>query len=227
MKITNTKDVSATTIKVLVHGPAGAGKTRLCSTTGGKPIIISAESGLLSLSGMDIDVIEVKDMAGLQEAYLFLKDDKKYDWVCLDSISEIAEVVLEAEKAKTSDPRKAYGEMQTTMMSLMRSFRDLPKNIYFSAKQERVKDEMTGGLVYGPSAPGQKVGPAMPYLFDIVMALHSWKDEEGNIQRALQTQKDAQYEAKDRSGKLEFIEKPDLSLIHSKIINVKGEQNNG
>jgi phage nucleotide-binding protein len=217
MKITNTKDVASQHIKVLVHGPAGSGKTRLCATTGGKPIILSAEGGLLSLSGHDLDVIEIKDMQDLYDSYAFLASDSTYDWVCLDSISEIAEVVLDAEKKKTNDPRKAYGELQTVMMGLMRSFRDLPKNIYFAAKQERVKDEITGGIICGPSAPGQKIGAAMPYLFDEVFALHSWKDDTGQIQRAFQTMKDAQYEAKDRSGKLEMIEPPDLGLVYQKI----------
>lgn len=218
MLITNTKDTAAQYLKILVHGGAGAGKTRLCATTGAKTIILSAESGLLSLAGHDIDVIEIKEMTDLYEAYSFLQSDDIYDWVCIDSISEIAEVVLETEKGKTNDPRKAYSELQTIMMGLMRSFRDLPKNIYVAAKQEKVKDEITGGLVYAPSAPGQKIGQAMPYLFDEVFAIHSWKDESGTIQRALQTQKDAQYEAKDRSGKLDIIEPPDLGLIYKKII---------
>lgn len=222
MQITNTKDMAAKYLKILVHGPAGAGKTRLCATTGGKPLIISAEGGLLSLAGTDLDVVEVSDMSGLQEVYAFLLTDTKYDWVCLDSISEIAEVVLSTEKGKTNDPRKAYGEMAERMMSLLRSFRDLDKNIYFAAKQERVKDDVTGGILFGPSAPGQKIGPAMPYLFDEVFALHSWKDETGQIQRALQTHKDAQYDAKDRSGKLDMIEPPNLEAIHNKIINAKG-----
>jgi phage nucleotide-binding protein len=227
MEIKNTKDIAAQYLKILVHGGAGSGKTRLCSTTGGTPIILSVESGLLSLAGTNLDVIEIKDMDGLRQAYEFLTTDQKYDWVCLDSISEIAEVVLSAEKKKTNDPRKAYGEMQEVMMSLMRSFRDLPKNIYFSAKQEKSKDEITGGFLYSPSAPGQKIGQAMPYLFDEVFALHAWKDSEGKIQRALQTQKDAQYEAKDRSGKLDIAEPPDLGAIYRKIINttmqLKGE----
>lgn len=222
MQITNTKNISAQYIKVLVHAPAGTGKTRLCATTGGKAIILSAEAGLLSLAGHDIDVIEIKNMDDMKQAYEFLLSDTTYNWVCLDSISEIAEVVLEAEKGKTNDPRKAYGELQTIMMALMRSFRDLPKNIYFSAKQERIKDEVTGGLLFGPSAPGTKIGAAMPYLFDMVFALHAWKDEEGSIQRALQTQKDAQYEAKDRSGKLDLVEPPSLEHIYNKITN-KGE----
>jgi len=220
MEFKSTKEIANTYIKVLVHGGAGAGKTRLCATVK-NPIILSAEGGLLSLADEDIPVVEIKSIEDLMEAYSFLKSDTKFDWICIDSISEISEVLLSAEKDKTNDPRKAYGETQERMMKLMRSFRDLDKNIYFSAKQVRIKDEVTGGLVYGPSAIGQKLGPAMPYLFDEVFALHTWKDEDGIVQRALQTTKDAQYEAKDRSGKLEHIEPADLGKIYDKI---KGEK---
>jgi hypothetical protein len=105
------------------------------------------------------------------------------------------------------------------MTRLIRSFRDLPKNVYMSAKQEKVKDDVTGGLIFGPSAPGQKIATALPYFFDIVLALHSWKDAEGKIQRAFQTQGDAQYVAKDRSGALDLVEPPDLGAIYKKIVN--------
>lgn len=225
MIISNTKDIAAKHVKILVHAPAGAGKTRLCATTGGKPLIISAEAGLLSLRGFDLDVVEVKNMDDLRQAYEFLTKDDKYDWVCVDSISEVAEVVLSTEKELTKDPRKAYGEMQEQMTKIIRAFRDLPKNVYMSAKQDKIKDEMTGGIFYGASAPGQKIGAALPYFFDEVFALHSWKDAEGKIQRALQTQKDAQYEAKDRSGCLDLAEAPDLGAIYKKITltNKKGE----
>jgi hypothetical protein len=55
-------------LKFLVHGPAGAGKTTLCGTTGEPTVIISAESGLLSLRHLDIPVIEVKTLDQLYEA---------------------------------------------------------------------------------------------------------------------------------------------------------------
>jgi len=224
MQITNTKDAAIKNVKILVHGPAGSGKTRLCATTGGKPLIISVESGLLSLAGHDLDVMEINGIDDLYEAYKYLQTDTKYDWVCLDSISEVAEVVLHDELSNTKDPRKAYGKMQNRMMSLLRAFRDLPKNIYMSAKQEKVKDEMTGGIIYGPSAPGQKIGPAMPYTFDEIFALQTWKDENGEIKRAFQTTQDAQYEAKDRSGRLDLAEPADLSIIYKKIIKQSKEK---
>lgn len=217
MQFENTKTMAAQNIKVMVHGPSGSGKTRLCATTGGKTLIINAEGGLLSLRGHDIDVFTVKSMDDLVEVYKYLVDDKDFEWVCLDSISEVAEVVLAKEMKEQKDPRKAYGEMQVTMTEMIRCFRDLPKNIYFSAKQERIKDDTTGGVIFGPSAPGQKLAQALPYFFDEVFSLHNWKDEQGNIQSGLQTRRDAQYEAKDRSGALDMLEQANLAAIATKI----------
>lgn len=208
-------------IKVLVHGPSGSGKTRLCATTGEPTVIISAESGLLSLRGHNIPVIEVKTLEDVHEAYRFVtesQDAKAFRWVCLDSISEIAEVCLTAEKAKTKDVRQAYGALFDEMGNLIRAFRDLPgKNVYFSSKQERKEDSATGAQMYFPSLPGAKLGQGIAYYFDECFALRVDRDAEGNTLRWLQTGRDVQYEAKDRSGALEMFEPCDLSAIAAKI----------
>ena len=48
-----------------------------------------------------------------------------------------------------------------------------------SAKMERTKDEITGGMLYGPSMPGAKLGQAIPYLFDEFFVLRVEKDPDG------------------------------------------------
>lgn len=207
-------------IKVMVYGGAGAGKTRLCATAP-DAVIISAEAGLLSLRDTDVPVIEIQTMTDLQDAYRFVNessDAKGFSWVCLDSLSEIAEVVLANEKGLTKDPRKAYGELTDQMTQLVRAFRDLPgRNVYMSAKMQREKDELNGALLYSPSMPGQKLGQALPYLFDELFALRVEKDTEGNLTRWLQTANDPQYQAKDRSGALDMFEAPNLAGIATKI----------
>ena len=101
-------------IKLLVYGESGVGKTQLCSTAP-DPIIISAESGLMTLRKFKLPFIEIKTVQDLNDAYewcMSSKESSKYKTICIDSISEIAEVLLVSEKAKTKDPRKAYGEVQ-------------------------------------------------------------------------------------------------------------------
>lgn len=209
-------------LKMLVYGGAGAGKTRLCATTGASTVIISAEAGLLSLRDTDIATIVVKSWQELREAYTWAaqsQEAKGFDWLCLDSLSEIAETVLHHELAQTKDPRKAYGEMFDQMAALVRAFRDLPeKHVYMSAKMERNKDEATGTMLYQPSMPGQKLGQQLPYMFDEVFVLRAERDPQGALSRWLQTQPDMQYIAKDRSGALEAFEQPELGAIAAKII---------
>jgi phage nucleotide-binding protein len=217
----STKDAALDGIKILVHGPAGAGKTSLCATTGEPTIIISAESGLLSLRGHDIPVIEVKTLDQMYEAYDYVvnnPDGQAFQWVCLDSISEIAEVVLNHEKKVAKDPRQAYGALAEKMTDLIRAFRDLPgRNVYFSCKQERTKDEHSGAMLYYPAMPGNMLKQGVAYFFDEVMALRVEKDADGNPTRWLQTSRDFNYEAKDRSGCLEMFEAPNLADIAAKI----------
>lgn len=222
MRVISTKDYLNNGVKILVHGQAGIGKTCLCASLP-DPIIISAESGLLSLASLDIPVIEIKTLDDLGEAHDWLAgsdEAKKYKSICLDSISEIAEVVLTDEKNKEKDPRRAYSNLQDIMMDIMRSFRDLSgRNIYFSAKQERVQDDV-GRLLFGPSMPGQKLAQQVPFLFDEVFSFQIVKDANGVPTRMLLTQPDGISVAKDRSGKLDMFEAPDLGAIINKI---KGE----
>lgn len=229
IRLTTTKKATAENgVKILVHGPAKIGKTRLAATTGGSTVIISAERGLLSLSDVDIPVIEVKTLADVIDAYKFLTesvDARGFEWVALDSLSDIAEVVLATEKAQVKDPRQAYGALQDSMADLVRSFRDLDgKNVYMIAKQERVKNETEGTFLYQPMMPGSKVGQNLPYFFDEVFAYRAIAMPDGSTKPMLQTRRDFMYEAGDRSGKLTEFEEPSLAAIRAKIIGAPAQQ---
>jgi hypothetical protein len=140
-----------------------------------------------------------------------------YQSVALDSISEIAEVVLNTEKKNTKDPRQAYGAMQEQMADIIRAFRDLPgRHVLMTAKLEKSQDEMAR-ILYAPSMPGNKTGQSLPYFFDEVLALRVERDADGNTQRALMCDGDGSWLAKDRSGKLDTWEAPDLGAIIAKI----------
>ncbi len=219
VKLQSTGNMTGGGIDLLVYGQAGAGKTSLIATLP-TPVILSAEAGLLSIQDANLPFIEITGMADLHEAYAWLTESaeaKQFESVALDSISEIAEVVLNAEKKATKDPRQAYGAMQEQMADLIRSFRDLPgKNVYMSAKLEKSQDEM-GRMLYAPSMPGNKTGQQLPYFFDEVLALRVEKDADGNSQRALMCDSDGLWTAKDRSGKLGQWEAPDLGAIIRKI----------
>jgi phage nucleotide-binding protein len=218
ISIKRTRDLTKSGVKLLVYGAAGAGKTSLITTLP-KPIVLSAEAGLLSIQDADLPFIEINTIDDLRQAYVYVTGEggEEYQSVALDSISEIAEVILNAEKKIAKDPRQAYGAMQEQVSDLIRAFRDLPgKHVYMSAKLEKSQDEM-GRMLYAPSMPGNKVGQSLPYFFDEVLALRVERDAEGNTQRALMCDTDGLWAAKDRSGKLAPWEAPDLGAVIEKI----------
>lgn len=211
--------LTASGVKMIVYGPAGAGKTSLIPTLP-TPIALSAEGGLLSIASSDIPYIEIKSMADLHEAYAFLTESEEagqFSSIALDSISEVAEVVLASELKANKDGRAAYGELNSKMQELIRAFRDIPnKHVYMSAKLEKSQDEM-GRMLYNPAMPGKSLTQGLPYFTDLVLALRVEKDAEGNTQRALMCDSDGLWTAKDRSGKLDAWEAPDLGAIIAKI----------
>ena len=212
-------DVAASQVRLLVYGQAGAGKTSLIPSLPA-PVILSAEGGLLSIAGSNLPFVEINSVETLREAYQWLTESSEanqFQSVALDSISEIAEVVLANEKATAKDPRQAYGALQDVMGGIIRAFRDLPgKSVYFTAKLEKSQDEM-GRILYSPSMPGAKLGQQLPYYFDLVLPLRLEKDAEGNTVRSLQCQSDGLWTAKDRSGRLDPWEPADLGHIIRKI----------
>jgi hypothetical protein len=221
LKFSTTKKAILHGVKVLVHSRAGIGKTTLCATAKDQ-VILSAEAGLLSIADHNIPVIEIETMADLEDAYKWIttsNEAKRFSTICLDSITEIAEIILANAKLKNADGRQAYGELIEKMMEYVKKFRDLRgKHVYMAAKQEREKDELTGRVLRIPGMPGRSLGPGLAYYFDEVFALLIQENGE-NSYRYLRTQPDFQYEAKDRSGILSAIEKPDLNYIFNKIIN--------
>ena len=215
--IQSTKDVASKGVNMLVYGQAGAGKTSLIATLP-KPIIISAEGGLLSISDHDIPFVEIRNLDDLRGVYSYVMNDGgAYESVAIDSLTEIAEIVLTTEKKNSKDPRQAYGALIDQMSLIVRNFRDMGKNVYMTAWLDRIKDDMTGAMLYGPSMPGSKLGQSIPHFFDIVAALRVERDQQGEIYRALMCQTDGHWSAKDRTNTLAMWEQLHLGDIINRI----------
>jgi hypothetical protein len=208
-------------VKCLVYGPPKVGKTRLIATAPG-PFLISAEGGTLSLRTHNIPYVEVRDMPHFAEIYRWVSQSneaRQFATFSIDSLSEIVEKLLEAEKVKTRDPRKAYGEIVTQGLDIVRKFRDIDgPNVLLIAKQEYAKDEGTGFMQYGPSFPGQKLGQAVPYFPDEIFQYCVFQNPQTQQRvEALRCWANQQNVAGDRSGALDEFEPPNLSQIFAKI----------
>jgi hypothetical protein len=214
VNLKSTSGVAVANVKSLVYGAAGTGKTTMIGTMP-TPLILSAESGLLSLQGLDLQYIEVNSVGDLREAYKWLvssQEAKHFESVALDSISEIAELALAASLATNKDGRAAYGALNATISEIVRVFRDLPLHVLLIAKLDKGTDEL-GRITYSPGMPGQKLSQSLPYFVDQVLALRVTTTGE----RELLCQPDSLWLAKDRSGRLDRLEPPDLGAMIKKI----------
>lgn len=109
--------------------------------------------------------------------------------------------------------------MANLTIDMVKAFRDLPGlHVLVVAKEGQSTDPVTGVAKATPTAPGQQVGPALPYLFDLVMHAATDKDPQGQLYHYLRTHASFNAEAKDRSGALDEIEYPDFTNIINKII---------
>lgn len=224
--IQSTANVGSDGIKSLIYGKSGVGKTVLLSTAPA-PIIISAESGLLSLRKLKtpIPYIEIRNYTELTDIARWARESveaKQFYTVGLDSLSEVGEFILAEELRKNKDPRKAYGELTVQVLAMTKYFRDIKgKAVVIVAKEEYDKDEGQNMMIYGPSLPGKKSGPQLPYLFDEVFQLVVGKDAQTNQEwRALRTKPSFQHTAKDRSGMLDEYEPANLTHVFKKILAI-------
>jgi adenosyl cobinamide kinase/adenosyl cobinamide phosphate guanylyltransferase len=235
MRITNTEDyLKGYGIKCLINGQSGVGKTRSVISlkdAGFKPIIVSAESGILSLQGNNIPMIDIsKDDSGkdlemkdrikrLAEVFTWLKEgQKEYDTVFLDSLTEINQTLmahLEDKHKEAKDTLKKYGDNMTIMMKLVREFRDLPYNVVIVSLSEIEKDDI--GRRYTTSSVVGKVAQHLPSFFDEVFNLSIHEDDKKTPVPKFQCRASADIVCKDRSGKLQMFEPYNLGEIFKKI----------
>lgn len=230
MNVTNTKDLHSHQVKVMVYGQSGIGKTTLLGTLPeSETLIISAESGLLCLQDKSIDVVEAKNYEAVRAVFASLtknEDSGKYKFICIDSLTEISDLLVKNLKAREeyknpSNALKLWGEFSETIIGLIKAFRDLPRHVVFTALSDDVND---GGIITKkPMISGNKAQQLMPSFFDEVFYISVNEDK----QRVINTQPSHQFVAKDRSGKLDAAEQPDLMNIIRKIQANKPANNQG
>lgn len=141
-------------------------------------------------------------------------------WVVLDSLTEIASRCAEELKKKYpshSDGLKMWGEYNDKMTAVVKSFRDLKFNVVVTALEAVEVDELNRRY-YGPAIQGNQLKQRLSSYFDESFFMTSLKQSDGAERRVFITQPYERYPAKDRSGKLDQFERPDLGYIRDKIL---------
>jgi hypothetical protein len=152
----------------------------------------------------------------------------KYNTIFWDSITVASRLCFawakrqpEAFSEKTGKPdnRGAYGLLGQEMVRWLTVIQHTPgKSIVVVGILNRVVDDLKRAS-WEPQIEGSKTGQELPGIFDQVLTLQNFTTDDGRAYRALVTQQNNPdgYPAKDRSGRLDPIEPPDLGLLMRKI----------
>lgn len=215
----------------LIIGEAGIGKTSLIRTIPeeDRVCVLSAESGLLAVRDIvesgRVEGYEITSFADMREAYqLLLSPDfqNRYKWIFLDSLTELSARCVDAMKQKyqsKSDSFSLWGEYSDLMQMIIKGFRDLQSySVVFTCLPSIETDELKRRYV-GAAIAGKQLQERLTSYFDLVLYMTTRQTDDGTEYRCFLTQPIERYPAKDRSGKLAPIEKPDLSHIQNKILN--------
>ncbi len=236
MLITSTKNANIDRVKMLIVGPSGAGKTTLASTIKEKTLFVGAESGDLVLKDHDIDKIDLtKDDKGellpahlryrqINEVYRYLlsKDSiEKYKWIFVDSLTEIAQILVDALKVDPDYSSKSkalnmWGEYNDTMIDFIKKFRDIPYyNVAITCLAE--KENINGNITMEPMVFGKISSKISQYFDHVYYVVPAKGDDVVKKPKLLTTRTEEFIYAKHRGCVLQKFEEPNLDLISKKI----------
>lgn len=151
----------------------------------------------------------------------------KYDTFFVDSITVLSRMCFSwaksqpaafSERTGKPDSRGAYGLLGQEMITALTHLQHARgKNVVFVAiLDERIDD--FNRKVFVPQIEGSKTALELPGIVDQVVTLAEIKSDDGSSYRAFvcQTINPYGYPAKDRSGRLDLLEAPDLGALIAK-----------
>lgn len=206
-------------VKALVYGPPGRGKTPVCNSAP-RPVLCASEPGLLSMRGSQVTTCQAFTVADIDNFYNWLwgsREADNFDTVCVDSVTQQAEIILTEQLKKNKDGRKAYGEMSRIMMGYMNGlYYTRNKHTYLICKQGYVEE--SGIKVRMPYFPGQDLLIKVPHLYDEILQLDQHTVPGVGAVNAFRCLPSYDARARDRSGRLSEFEEPDLTKLFNKIL---------
>lgn len=205
------KPADAAYAKVLIHSPAGHGKTHLLGTAQDDPrtfpmAFLNFEGGEQSLSGLDIDVFDIRDSKDYDEVYRDLKSGKTgHKSVGVDSITEtqISALleILDKDTVNRADPdqlaQQDWGIVLIRMRRIVRQYvKMLPMHVFMTALS---KDDVVPrtGSVKAPQVQGA-FASELPGILDVVSYL-ALEETDGIVERILLLQGHPKFSVKVRT----------------------------
>lgn len=167
-------------LKMLIYGPSGAGKTSLYDGIK-NALILDVEEGTSVLRRTDemrkngTRIFPLKSWDQLQDIFtLMYQGELQFTNIVLDSITDMTELckdhVLETQHrrrvSEETPSQQDYNVISERMRKMLRNFRALDANIIYIARERHNKDEETGAEYVRPDVPG-KLQNDLPGAMDI------------------------------------------------------------
>jgi hypothetical protein len=199
-------------VKALIHSPAGHGKTKLLGTAQEDPrtfpmAFLNFEGGEQTLSGLDIDVFDIRDQKDYDDVYRDLrKPNTPYKSCGVDSITEtqisLLLEILEKDQINRADPdqlaQQDWGIILVRMRRIVRQYvKMLPMHVFMTALS---KDDVVPrvGSVKAPQVQGA-FATELPGVLDVVAYLALQESEEGETQRIMLLHSNPKFSVKART----------------------------
>ena len=157
----------------------------------------------------------------------------KYDYYFVDSLTVLSRLCFAwcknqpqafSEKTGKPDSRGAYGLLGQEMITALTHLQHVrSKHVIYVAILEEKTDEFNRRF-YQLQLEGSKTALELPGVLDEVVTLAVLKTDDGTPYRGFVTGADNAfgYPSKDRSGKLNAIEEPDLAKLIAKCLGQNG-----
>lgn len=209
-------------VKSICYAPAGMGKTPI-SETAPRPLLAACEPGLLSMRRSNIPAIELYTVEAIDDFFKWLFNSKEadnFDTICIDSISQMAEIYLDSVRSKSRDGRKHYMLMsQAVMANLSPLYFMQKKHCYLICKEIIVEENDTYRAK--PYFPGKELYVKVPHLFDEIFRLEQYTMPDGKLVPVFRTRNTPEVYARDRSGQLADLEAANLTYVFNKCMGIQ------
>ena len=227
MQVDSLENSDTMTLSYLISGASKTGKTSLIkSVLSEGALLINSEDNLSSLYGSKVNKIDVFTLQKLLDVLAWLESlpiDKRPKWLFIDSITDLMVKIFNELRDAEKDKRNAYTEFEGFFEKIIVRLKSLGVNLVCIGQQGSVKDEVTGGQIFGCMMPWAKIENKVPFKFDCVLSTRILIHEEKPYYM-LQCEGDNQYSCGIRKpeGKgltVQQFEPQDLLSLHKKILS--------